>query len=129
MSNYSAPTKHPVTGRIRMADWLDDSFGRHVYGVRFHGEEKIYPGVDCVEVGLNEMLALMLDEIEQMRGATSHIRLYRRMEEQSEEIERLRAALREIEDCDLDPRLSRQSCVEQLQSMARAAIEGEKTND
>lgn len=112
-----------------MADWLDDSFGRHVYGVRFHGEEKIYPGVDCVEVGLNEMLALMLDEIEQMRGATSHIRLYRRMEEQSEEIERLRAALREIEDCDLDPRLSRQSCVEQLQSIARAALAGEKKDD
>jgi ribosomal protein L40E len=45
-----------------------------------------------------------------------------------DEIERLRAVLREIEDCDLDPRLSRQSCVEQLQSMARAALEGEKDN-
>ena len=45
------------------------------------------------------------------------------------EIERLRAALREIEDCDLDPRLSRQSCVEQLQSMARAALAGEKKDD
>ena len=40
------------------------------------------------------------------------------------ENDRLRAALREIEDCDLDPRLSRQSCVEQLQSMARKALEG-----
>ena len=46
-----------------------------------------------------------------------------------DEIERLRAALREIEDCDPDPRLSRQSCVEQLQSMARAALEGEKADD
>ena len=45
------------------------------------------------------------------------------------EIERLRAALREIEDCDLDPRLSRQSCVEQLQSIARAALAGEKKDD
>jgi len=44
-------------------------------------------------------------------------------------VEKLEAALREIEDCDPDPRLSRQSCVEQLQSMARAALEGEKTND
>jgi regulator of replication initiation timing len=45
------------------------------------------------------------------------------------ENERLRAALREIEECNQDPRLSRQSCVEQLQSMARAALEGEKTNE
>lgn len=49
--------------------------------------------------------------------------------EAADEIERLRAVLREIEDCDLDPRLSRQSCVEQLQSMARAALEGEKKDE
>ncbi len=27
MSNYSAPTRHPVTGVIEMADWVLDSFG------------------------------------------------------------------------------------------------------
>ncbi len=46
-----------------------------------------------------------------------------------DEIERLRAALREIEECNQDPRLSRQSCVEQLQSMARAALAGEASDD
>ena len=51
-------------------------------------------------------------------------RMVDRWEAQQAEIERLRGALREIEDCDLDPRLSRQSCVEQLQSMARKALEG-----
>lgn len=35
MSNYQQPTKHPETGRIEVADWLDDYFGRHRYGVRF----------------------------------------------------------------------------------------------
>jgi hypothetical protein len=65
VSNYSAPTRHPVTGKIEMADWLDDSFGHHIYGVRFHGEEKIYPGTDCVELGLNEMLK----EVERLRDA------------------------------------------------------------
>lgn len=35
MSNYQQPTKHPETGRIEVADWLDDFFGRHRYGVRF----------------------------------------------------------------------------------------------
>lgn len=35
MSNFSQLTKHPVTGEIEEADWLDDHFGRHRYGVRF----------------------------------------------------------------------------------------------
>lgn len=34
MSNFTA-TKHPVTGEIQEARWLDDYFGRHRYGVRF----------------------------------------------------------------------------------------------
>ena len=73
--------------------------------------------------------AKLRDEIERL---TEHARLVEgernrmvdRWETQQAEIERLRGALREIEDCDLDPRLSRQSCVEQLQSMARKALEG-----
>jgi hypothetical protein len=65
MSNYSAPTHHPVTGEIKMADWLDDSFGHHVYGVRFHGEEKIYHTKDCVEIGERGLF----DEIERLRAA------------------------------------------------------------
>lgn len=28
-------TKHPNTGEVQMADWLDDHFGHHRYGVRF----------------------------------------------------------------------------------------------
>ena len=47
----------------------------------------------------------------------------------ADRIEKLEAALREIEECDQDPRLSRQSCVEQLQSIARAALAGEKKDD
>lgn len=35
VSNFSQLTKHPVTGNIEQADWLDDHFGRHRYGVRF----------------------------------------------------------------------------------------------
>jgi len=48
-----------------MADWLDDSFGRHIYGVRFHGEEKIYPSAQCSEISPDEML----EEIERLRLA------------------------------------------------------------
>jgi hypothetical protein len=69
MSNYSAPTRHPFTNEIKMADWLDDSFGRHVYGVRFHGEELIYHNKDCVEMGLNEMQ----EEIERLLAALEEV--------------------------------------------------------
>jgi len=98
MSNYSAPTRHPFTGDIKMADWLDDSFGHHVYGVRFHGEQEIYLGTDCVEIGLNEMMA---------------------------EIDRLRAALLEI--IQKDAFTGETVFVGDYGKIARTALEGEKT--
>jgi len=35
MSNFITKTKHPRTGREEAAEWLDDYFGEHNYGVRF----------------------------------------------------------------------------------------------
>ena len=35
MSNFQQATRHPETGVEEVADWLDDYFGRHRYGVRF----------------------------------------------------------------------------------------------
>lgn len=35
MSNYIRKTKNSRTGRWENAEWLDDHFGRHKYGVRF----------------------------------------------------------------------------------------------
>ncbi len=35
MSNYKAISKNPRTAEWEEADWLDDYFGRHHYGVRF----------------------------------------------------------------------------------------------
>lgn len=35
MSNYLKWTKHPKTGEWFEAEWLDDYFGHHRYGVRF----------------------------------------------------------------------------------------------
>jgi hypothetical protein len=37
-----------------MADWLDDSFGHHIYGVRFPGDKAIYRRMHCIEVSLHE---------------------------------------------------------------------------
>lgn len=35
MSSFRQLTKHPQTGATEEAEWLDDYFGRHQYGVRF----------------------------------------------------------------------------------------------
>lgn len=43
MSNYINITKHPVTGVYEKAEYCDDYFGPHIYGVRFPSDEKVYP--------------------------------------------------------------------------------------
>lgn len=35
MSNFYKDTRHPITGEIEPALWIDDYFGRHRYGVMF----------------------------------------------------------------------------------------------
>jgi hypothetical protein len=35
MSNFRSVAFNPKSGRAEMADWLDDYFGRHKYGLRF----------------------------------------------------------------------------------------------
>ena len=65
MSNYSSPTRHPVTGAIEMADWLDDHDGKHRYGVRFPSDGKIYGSRECFECTWPDLLA----EIARLRAA------------------------------------------------------------
>ena len=69
MSNYSSPTRHPVTGAIEMADWLDDHDGKHRYGVRFPSDGKIYGSRECFECTWPDLLA----EIERLREALREI--------------------------------------------------------
>lgn len=40
MSSYRALTKHPETNSYTWAEWRDDYFGPHHYGVRFDGENR-----------------------------------------------------------------------------------------
>lgn len=51
MSNYQQVTRHPETGEMLLADWLDDHFGSHRYGVRFP-DGKIFRAteIDAIEV-------------------------------------------------------------------------------
>jgi len=69
MSNYHDLARHPITGKIAMADYLDDSFGHHIYGIRFPGDETIYRCADCTTVSLHEAGV----EIERLRAALSEI--------------------------------------------------------
>ena len=42
MSNFRTIAIHPLTGKEEIADFLDNYFGHHKYGVRFAGEDKVY---------------------------------------------------------------------------------------
>ena len=37
-----AHTKHPETGKVELAIWMDDYFGNHNYGVKFPSDGKIF---------------------------------------------------------------------------------------
>ena len=114
MSNYSAPTRHPVTGVIEMADWLDDHDGKHRYGVRFPSDGKIYGGKECVEVRPQDIVA--------------RLRIFAKFDpdqaEAADEIERLREALRRISHAPC----GKVYCAdghEEAVLIARAALEGD----
>lgn len=42
MSSYQKTTKHPETGNAENAEWLDDYFGQHNYGVHFPSDGKVF---------------------------------------------------------------------------------------
>jgi hypothetical protein len=55
MSNFQRIAWHPVERVARAADYLDDYFGRHEYGVKFIGDEKVYRPAE-VEIPLELVL-------------------------------------------------------------------------
>ena len=42
MSNFTKPAYHPKEKVVRAANYMDDHFGHHQYGVRFPGDEHVY---------------------------------------------------------------------------------------
>ncbi len=40
MSSFLRKTKHPKTGKMRLAFWLDDYFAHRIYGVGFRKDGK-----------------------------------------------------------------------------------------
>jgi hypothetical protein len=51
MSNYTAMTRHPETGEIKPAFWIDNFYGQHSYGVRFCDNDKVtFPAHRCEQM-------------------------------------------------------------------------------
>lgn len=42
MSNFTRSTINPASGRVEMAEWLDNHYGPNCYGVRFQ-DGTVYP--------------------------------------------------------------------------------------
>jgi len=42
MSSYQRKTQHPLDLHFETAEWLDDYFGQHNYGVRFPSDGKVF---------------------------------------------------------------------------------------
>lgn len=50
MSSYHAFAINPITDAVEVAEFLDDYFGRHQYGVKFPGIEEVFKLSDTCEV-------------------------------------------------------------------------------
>jgi len=48
MSNFRSEAVNPATGEVQMAEYLDDYFGPHQYGVRFPGSPHVYRADDIL---------------------------------------------------------------------------------
>lgn len=56
MSNFTRVAWHPEEHVARAAQYLDNYFGHHEYGVRFEGDPKVFRP-DEVEIPINLVLA------------------------------------------------------------------------
>lgn len=54
MSTYSRITRHPLTAEYSIAEWRDDYFGPHRYGVKFAGDDVVYPADQVNNAQLKE---------------------------------------------------------------------------
>jgi len=126
MSNYQALARHPFTGKIEMADWLDDSFGHHIYGVRFPGDATIYRHTSDTEVSLHEAGV----EIERLRAELTDAR--------AAAIEEAATVIRNYVPCSTGgqtttlverPEGDKSGLAYLTAIRARAALKGERAND
>lgn len=68
MSNFFKFAKHPVTGEIELAEWLDDTPTPHVYSVKF-ADGTLYPSgeVTGIEMLTDEQVGQIAYAVEKIR--------------------------------------------------------------
>jgi hypothetical protein len=68
MSNFEWRAVHPKTGKVENCEFLDDFFGRHLYGVRFSdGDVFCEDEVESVEEAVSETKTAFKLEAENRR--------------------------------------------------------------
>lgn len=55
MSTYKRITKHPLRAEWHNAEWIDDYFGPHRYGVKFPNDAVTYPADQVEEAQLKTL--------------------------------------------------------------------------
>jgi hypothetical protein len=63
MSNYYAKAYNPKTQIIEEAEWLDNHFGPHLYGIKF-GDGNIWPQDECGMAAMAIALAKLKNKID-----------------------------------------------------------------
>ena len=85
MSTYIAPSKHPETGDIRPALWMDDHFGNHNYGVKFAPDSKIWEAKEIEQIPWDDPRAAGCEKVEHYHF-TDRSQLFKMLDEREEAI-------------------------------------------
>mgnify|MGYP003965044787 CR=1 FL=1 len=60
MSTYQDVGINPKNGQREIATWVDDAYGRHLYGVRF-ADGTMYPAQQITRVSAGELFTALVD--------------------------------------------------------------------
>ena len=71
MSNYRSGAFNPLTRRVEHADWLDNHFGIHVYGVKFD-DGNVYHTWEVGPLALGKYIERQQSVIDWVESWVSH---------------------------------------------------------
>lgn len=60
MSDYKQLTRHPLRDQYHFAEWKDDYFGPHLYGVKFPDDTIVYPAQQVKDA---QLLTFWADDV------------------------------------------------------------------
>ena len=75
MSNFAQITKHPNTGKWENAEWIDNCFGNHIYGVQFNDGLLFNTETDKMETMTEEEYQSMIIHLAPQQDTTNGIKI------------------------------------------------------